>query len=209
MKEWVCALRERGRIISAVLFAAACVCVTSFSMQGRALAPHTAAALVWIVLFFASLTVAAGLFSAGETPGTMNLLRLNARATVVFTGKVIFTFLLLAAIAAISILLFIFFSGQAVSRPGQMAFAAVSGVAGLAVTGTVLSAIATGEKTGGALLAVVSLPVTMPLLWSAIALTSRSFGSGAAAGGLPMFMSCYCVSAFAAGAVLFESIYPE
>jgi len=142
--------------------------------------PFLLSALLWIVILFAALAGLDRIFVKEEESHTAPLLRLSARAHAVWMGKLLFNLGLLYALMIVLVPLFVGLMGLPLEL-GVAPLAAVlaAGGFGLAVTTTMVAAIISRAMTRGALFAVLSLPLLLPLLIFAIQ------GTAAVSGGDP------------------------
>src|SRR5947209_2554541 len=115
LKELRSELRSKHALATMALFAVATLVVVSFSIPPlnlddpllRQLSPRILAALLWIVLFFSAMSGLARVFVKEEDARTVTALRLSARASVVFAGKLLFNAGLMAAISIVILPLFV------------------------------------------------------------------------------------------------------
>jgi heme exporter protein B len=162
--------------IAAVLFfAAACLTLVSFAVGPFGLPNEggsrdlVCSALVWIVLFFSAATGLPRAFVREEETGTALALRLTAPAAAVIGGKALFNLALFLAIAAATVPAFALLLGWRVESAAGLAAVLVSGGVGLSVVSTFLSALVARASHKGVLFVLVSFPIVVPLLLSAIA----------------------------------------
>lgn len=126
--------------------------------------PHLLAALLWIILFFAALSGLARVFVKEEDAHTAKTLRLAARPLAVLLGKLLFNLLLLLALEACIVPLYLALMGyEVVGVPGLVAVL-LGGGAALAITSTLVAAIISRASGSGTLFAVLTVPIALPLL---------------------------------------------
>ncbi len=131
--------------------------------------PFLLSALLWIVILFAALAGLDRIFVKEEESHTAPLLRLSARPHAVWLGKLLFNLGLLAALMVILVPLFTVLMGLPWALGvGWLAAVLAAGGFALAVTTTIVAAIIARAMTRGALFAVLSLPLLLPLLIFAI-----------------------------------------
>ena len=135
--------------------------------------PFLLSALLWIVILFAALAGLDRVFVKEEESHTAPLLRLSARPHAVWLGKLLFNLGLIFFLMVILVPLFTVLMGLplTLSRFWLVAVLAAGGYA-LAVMTTVVAAIIAQAMTRGALFAVLSLPLLLPLIIFAIQGTS-------------------------------------
>ena len=88
-KDIVTEFRTRYAVNAVVMFALVTLTVISISVGTINLDTDMAAALFWVVLFFASMSGLAQSFIKEEETGTSLVLKLSAEGLVVFFGKLI------------------------------------------------------------------------------------------------------------------------
>ncbi len=169
-------LRTRYAINAILLFAVVTVFAVSFAMarSGGLIPPVLQSSLLWIVIYFSSLSGLAQSFIKEEESKTAIALRLYAPAGSVFGGKLIFNLALLFAMNIITIPLFaIFLNLDIVSYP--LFFSVILlGSLGMVGTTTLVAAIISKASVKGALFAVLSFPLLLPVLMMAISGTQKA-----------------------------------
>jgi heme exporter protein B len=160
--------RTRVALSSLGLFALTTLAAVAYSIGpfqlDEADRPFLLSALLWIVIFFASMAGLDRSFVKEEESHTAPLLRLAAEPLVVWAGKLLFNLGLLYVLMAMLVPLFCILMSFPVQLPG--AFVAILAVGGytLAVVTTLVAAIIAKAMTRGALFSVLSLPLLLPLL---------------------------------------------
>ena len=138
------------------------------------------AAFLWIVLFFSAMSGLGRVFIKEEDAGTVHALRLAARPSVVYVGKLAFNTVLLFLLAVIVVPLFVVLMGLQVVRTwGCSPAVVVLGTAGLAGAATIIAAIIAKASAKGELFAVLAFPILLPLLITAIGGTRVALDGGA------------------------------
>jgi len=174
-------LRRRIAAVSVFLFAATALTLIAFAVGPFGLPEEERAgvhaALLWIVLFFSAATGLPRAFVREEETGTALALRKITSGEAVLAGKTLFNFLLLLAISAVTLPAFSLLLQWRVASPASLAAVLFLGGYGLAVVSTFLSALVARAGQKNVLFVIVSFPLLVPLLLSAIA------GTVAAAGG--------------------------
>ncbi len=130
---------------------------------------------LWIVIFFSAMSGLSRTFVAEEERGTSLTLRLLTNSTSVYTGKLIYNFILilvLSIIIAIAYLLLI--KEFSVKNYSIFWLTIFLGSAGLASASTILAAIIAKANTKGTLFPVLAFPILLPLLLTCINATKLS-----------------------------------
>ena len=208
-KEWRSELRSRYALNTLGLFA-----VTTLVMVQLALGPGGAGqqtavilpVLLWLILLFAVLNGLPRSFTHEEETHTATALRLSVEPAALFLGKAAYGVSLVFALEALVVPLFLAMMGVSVERPGLLLVALLAGGYGLALGGTLISAIIAQAQGGGTLFAVLGLPIFLPLLVLAIALTRGALGVELGAS-LVVPLLLYDATVTVAGLMIFPSVW--
>ena len=207
-------LRTRYALNAVALFAASTVVALSlgvgFLTAGRnADLPLIHAALLWIAVLFAAFTGLARAFVQEEEARTAAALRLAAPPIAVYLGKLLFNLLLLLLLDALVAVLFVVLLHVEIKSVGLFAALLLAGSLGLVAATTLIAAIIARASAKGALFAVLSFPLLVPLLVVAIQGTALAFiGEGWDRGIAPLqVLIAYTVALFVASLFLFGSVW--
>ncbi len=173
-KEWRCELRTRYALNTVGLFA-----FSTLVMVSMALGPigtssdglNTLAVILWLILLFASSAGLPRSFVQEEELGTAAALRLSARPSALFCGKLLYNLALLGLLELIVVPLYLAMLQMPVSSAPRLLGALAVGGYGLAVASTLIAAMVAQARSRGALFSVLAFPVLLPLLLFAIQLT--------------------------------------
>jgi heme exporter protein B len=173
-------LRRRVAAASIFFFAATAVTLVSFAVGPFGLPAEVrdrvCGALLWIILFFCAATGLPRAFIREEETGTAHGLRKVAPASLTLAGKTLFNYLLFLAISAITVpALSLLLEWQIGSPAGLLLVLALAGY-GLSVVATFLAALVARSSRTNVLFVVLSFPLLLPLLLSAIAATVEAAG---------------------------------
>ncbi|WP_317172662.1 heme exporter protein CcmB [Hymenobacter polaris] len=161
--EW----RQRTALGGLLLYVGGTVYVSYLSFSFRGGAPPAPAwnALFWVILLFAALG-AAGRGLAQESAGLRLYYYTVARPEAVILAKIAYNFLLLLALALPALLLYSLLLGNPVQDEPLYVASIALGALSLATSLTLVAGIAAraGQAGGGTLLAVLGLPVLVPVL---------------------------------------------
>ncbi len=174
--------RTRYALSAILLFAVASVALAGFVLRGAMLDERQAAAVVWLIVFFAAATGLARPFVQEAESGTELLLRQAARPEAVWLGKFAFSLGLMAAIELIVFPLFGAFLGVDVRRPGWLAAVAAAGAVSLSGATTILAAMVAKARARSSVFAVAALPVLLPPLVLLVEASGPAFGVSVGAG---------------------------
>jgi heme exporter protein B len=183
IKDVTCEFRTRYAVNTILLFAVTTLVAVSFSVGTARISPSIQAALLWIIIYFSALSGLSRAFVREEEGRTAMALKLSAAPGAVFGGKLLFNLVLLIMLELVTIPLFAGMMNLQVKGWTLFLTVLVSGSAGLAVAATIVAAIVSKANAKGALFAVLSLPLLLPILVGGIhgvqsALTSPSFAAG-------------------------------
>ncbi|MGB8657224.1 MAG: heme exporter protein CcmB [Candidatus Zixiibacteriota bacterium] len=203
--------RTRYALNAVLMFALATLTVISFSMG--VLSPDTRAisSLFWLVVLFSSMSGLAQVFVKEEESRTVNTLRLIAAADTVLLGKLLFNLTLLLILEVIIVPLFVIWLNVPVANLPLFLLVLLLGSLGLVCATTIIAAIISKAHVRGALFAVLSFPLLLPLLVAAIDGTRLSLDGetlSAGWGDLRLLVS-YLVVMFTASILLFDLVWNE
>jgi len=119
-------------------------------------------------------------FIKEEENGTAWLLRLHFPADAIMLGKTLFNFSLLLIMQIAAVPLFLILLNVQLTQPWLLILALLLGDIGLAITSTLLGALASSARSRGALFAAIAIPVLLPLLVCATSATSACFATSIA-----------------------------
>lgn len=202
-------LRTRYALNALFMFAFTTLVVISFSLGQVSLSTTVHAALYWITMFFSAMSALAGVFIKEEDTKTAQTLRLYARPSIIYTGKLIYNIVLLLILCLLITPFYIIFMHVAVPDPVLFAVIVTLGAIGLAGATTIIGAIVAKANTRGALFAVLSFPVLLPLLVAAISGTNAALNNEGWAGAENdiKLLVAYAVIMITASAVLFDFVW--
>lgn len=169
--EW----RSRFGISTVLAFIASTMLIVLFSLRADQLSAEIQSGLIWIVVLFASLTTLSRIFVSESERGTLDLLRLNAPANAVLSGKLLYNFFFTLLITMTTILLFVIMLSMEIVRPGLLVLVVLLGSSGLAGVTTMLAALVSQASRKGAVFPVLSLPLLIPLMLILVQITQVVF----------------------------------
>ncbi len=204
-------LRTRYALNAILMFAVTTLATVSFSVGQSGLPPKLLAALFWIVMLFSAMSGLAQAFIREEEAGTALTLRLMADPDPVYVGKLLFNFSLLTVMAALITPIFFIFTDAPASGIATFILVLALGVIGLCSATTLVAAIIAKASVKGALFAVLSFPILMPLLLVLILATEKVLDSGAI-GDIAteiQFLVAYGVVMVTGSVLLFKFVWQE
>jgi heme exporter protein B len=171
--EW----RGRAALNAVCLFSIAAPVALGFTLAKQKLEPEALGGLLWTTLFFAALLGLPRAFVKEEESGTAALLRLHFSSDAVLWGKVIGQLALLGVTQLAAVPLFVLLLGAKVTSPLLLLLCVILGDVGLAVSSTVLGAMAAQVRSKGALFSALAVPLMLPLLFSVSVASGAAFGA--------------------------------
>lgn len=178
MKDVRLELRSRYAVNMLLMFVLASILLLLFAVGQESLGPRIHAGLLWIVILFAASIGLDRSFVSEEERGTVLLLQLNTRPSMVYAGKLLFNFLLLLLLTTVAVLAMIVLLSIRVAYPGLLALTLLLGAVGLAGATTLLAALIARAATHGPLLPVLLFPVLVPLLMSVVTASHHALDGG-------------------------------
>lgn len=166
--EW----RQRYAFNGLVLFVVSTVFVCYLSFK-HIVDPPTWNALFWIIMLFAAINAVAKSFVQENSHRRLYYYTLVSPQAVILS-KTIYNLLLMLVLGLINLLFYSLFIGNPVQDGLLFTIAMLLGSAGLAGVLTMISAIASKVGQNTTLMAILSFPVLIPLLITAIKLSKNA-----------------------------------
>jgi heme exporter protein B len=203
--------RTRYNITTIFLFSFVTVIVISFSAGVYSLNNNIKCILLWIILFFSSMTAQAQVFIREEEAKTGNLLKLISEPLCIFVGKLIYNFLLLITLELIILPLYSMLMSFEIVSYSAFIFLLLLGSLALSIGATFIAAIISKTNAKGALFSVVSLPILLPVLITAINGMKTILNTGALVliGEEVKLLFAYIIITLTASILLFDFIWKE
>ena len=168
--------RTRYALNAILMFALVTLTVVSFSVGGFSLNIRITSSLFWLVIFFSAMSGLAQVFVKEEESKTVHILKLVATPSTVLLGKLLFNLVLLLLLEIVIVPLFIIWMNVPILNLWLFLSVLLLGSLGLACATTIIAAIVSKAHVKGALFAVLSFPILLPLLITAIHGTRLSLG---------------------------------
>ncbi len=208
-KDFRLEFRSRFALNAIGLFAVISLSAISFSIGALRVRPPVLSALLWVVIFFSAMSGLAHIFVREEEQQTADTLRLLSQPEAVFLGKWLFNVVLLLALEVVIIPLFVIFLD--VTGVNWITFLPVIilGSVALSTISTIIAAIIAQTSNRGALFAVLTFPLAVPVLRSAIqgSWTALEGGTLSACISDLQILISFTVVIFTASVLLFEFIW--
>ncbi len=211
-KELRSELRTRYALNALFMFVITTLAIILFAIGNESASQEVLCGVLWIVIFFSTMSGLSRTFISEEERGTAPTLQLLTTPTAIFIGKLLFNIVLLFALNILTIILYVILISTFVIKSYDIfLITTVLGTLGLAATSTILASIIAKANTKGTLYPVLSFPILLPLLLAVINATKMSVdGAGLleAAGEFQVLIS-YTVVILTASLLLFEFIWKD
>ena len=204
-------IRNRYALNAILLFGITALAVVSFAMGRTGMSAPLQSAVFWVVVFFSAMAGLAHVFVREEETGTAMVLRLKADPDAVYVGKLLFNFTMLSLMAMIVTPLFFIFTDAPADNVLVFILVLALGVVGLCAAMTLVAAIIARASGRGALFAVLSFPIVVPLLFVLSAATEKTLDAQPI-GALSLhlqFLVVYSVLLIVASVLLFKFVWRE
>lgn len=211
-KDFRLELRSRYAINMLLMFVLASLLLVLFAVGQEPLSPKVESALLWIVILFSAAIGLGRAFVSEEERGTVLLLQLNARGSMVFAGKLLFNLMLVLGLNVVAVGVFAFLLGVRVVQPGLLLLTLLLGGLGLAGATTLLGAIIARTTNRGPLLPVLLFPLLTPLLLAVVSATRSALPDGlgwAAATDELLTLTGFAGTVITASALLFDYVWTD
>jgi heme exporter protein B len=210
-KELKAEFRTKYVLNSLLMFVLISVAIIRFAAGDEKLDEDIATGLLWVVIFFASVSSLARTFIKEQDKDTINALKLSSIPEAVFIGKLMFNLLLSYFTGFLTLLLFVMIMDYQIQNILSYILIFLIGNKGLVISLTIIAAIISKANSKGTLYPVLAFPILIPLLVSII------YASKLAAAGAQIYalldefiiMICYIVVVFTVSIMLFKFIWEE
>jgi len=174
-KEITIELRQKYALNGILLYLACTVfiCYLSFNLQSNQLQPITWNALFWIILLFTAISAVAKSFLQ-ESPGQFIYYYTIASGQSIITAKMIYYSALLFGLGLIGFVFYGVVLGNPVQNTWLFIINIMLGSIGMATTLTLVSSIASKAQNNQTLLAVLGLPILIPVLLMSIKISKNA-----------------------------------
>jgi len=204
--------RTRYAMSALLMFIVSTISIVVFSIGGGTSRVDVLSGMLWVVIFFSSMSGLSRTFVTEEERGTSMTLQLLASPPVILVGKLFFNMVLVIGMNIIAVGLYGFLLSEFVIKSrGLFWLTILLGSIGLASSATIIAAIIAKANTKGPLFPVLALPLLLPLLVVVIDLTRLS-GEGGTIGeatGEFQFLIAYIIVNITASLMLFEYIWKD
>ncbi len=172
LKELKLEMRNKYALGGILLYVVSTVFVSYLSFK-KIINPSTWNALFWIILLFASINAIAKSFIS-ETQGRLLYLYTLVSPQAVILSKIIYNSLLLSLLSTLCLMVYTLFVGNLIQDLPLFLVTLLLGSFGFSSLLTMVSAIASKSSNNFTLMAILSLPILIPLLMVLIKLSKNA-----------------------------------
>lgn len=151
---------------------------TIFVTHHSPLRAQIVSAIYWLVLYFASMAGIPRVFLKEEETRTVLALRLVARPSAVYTGKLLYNVFLLTVVTTFVLPTFLLFMQPQIESWPLFLGSAYGGALGLAGAGSILGAISAKAHNRGFMMVVLGFGPLLPILVLSVNGMTASLGGG-------------------------------
>ncbi|MEO6694077.1 MAG: heme exporter protein CcmB [Ignavibacteria bacterium] len=204
-------LRTRYVINSLVMFVLIIISIIKFSLGEEIVDDEILTGLLWIAIFFSASNGLSRTFVKEEDKETSAALKLSADPSAIIIGKMIFNLFLSYAINILIITLFVLITDYHVKNISGFILIIFIGNLGLVSASTIIAAIISKANNKGTLYPVLSFPILLPLIVTAVnatKLASIGVSTEKLMGELQILIS-YSIVVITASLMLFKYIWED
>ncbi len=204
-------LRTRYAINSLLMFVLVTISIIKFATGDEKIDNEILTGLLWIAIFFSSVSGLSRTFVKEEEKETSYALKLSADTASVIIGKLIFNLVLTFSLLVLILILFMAITDYEIKNLTGFLITVVIGSFGLVSASTIIAAIISKANSKGTLYPVLSFPILLPLLLTVInatKLASLGVGTEKLYGEIQILVS-YSVVVTAASLMLFKYIWED
>ena len=206
--------RTGGRLLSMIAFVVLAGFLFAFALDRSQVAGRdVAAALVWLIILFASTAGAGRIFDAEEEDGAFrHLLLTPVSRPAVFLGKTAANLIVVWLVTALTFIsLTAFLDVRDAGSLAAHAAVFLPGTIGLAATGTFFGRMSRHSALGDTLLPVLTFPLLVPVIYFGATSSARVFleRPWTEISGSVRLLWAFAVGAVVVGAALFRHVTDE
>ncbi len=203
-KDFLVGLRRKATFAAMMMFALTTMAALSLSMRGAVVENNFLAALLWIVIFFATSAGISGTFDDEQAAGTLSTLKIYAAPQAILFGKMLFTLASLIALTIFLLPTFLILFDCSAGNIFLLITTVLAGVIGFSAAGTLTAALTTSASVKGGLFPILLFPVTLPIFLPTISLTESAFNSETFSAELLIILLSFDAILLVASSILFD-----
>jgi len=210
LKDFRVELRSRFAVNLSLSFAGTMTVTIGLVTSGVTLSPQITSLLLWMIFFFSAMNGLSHIFVREVDQGTFMFMNSKIGTDAVFLSKLIYNSVFFAIIQVIITPVFVFFLQVEVKCAAVFVATVFTGGLAISATSTFLAAMVSRAGGRGSLFTIMSFPLLVPVLWSAISGTIGSFEVRADCGwGNPFFLLAFSGMIAAISFLLFRHVWIE
>ncbi|GMU86684.1 MAG: hypothetical protein AMXMBFR48_19250 [Ignavibacteriales bacterium] len=168
-------IRTRYAINSLLMFIIVTISVILYAIGQEKISDYLTGGLLWVIVFFTSMSGLSRTFVSEEERGTVMALQLSATPETVLSGKFLFNLVLMFSMNVIILVLYsLLFEAFVLKNLNLFLAAYLLGNIGIASASTVIAAIISKAGSKGTLYPVLAFPILLPLMLTLIETTKMS-----------------------------------
>ena len=205
-------LRTRYALNALFMFVVTALSIILFSLGSESISQDILAGILWVIIFFSSMSGLSRTFVSEEERGTVLTLQLISSPTPVYVGKLIFNFILTLSLNVVISLLYMLLINNFVVASADIFWTTIFlGSCAIASSSTIIAAIIAKANTRGTLYPVLSFPIMLPMLMTVIKATQLSLEGAFFTEALGEFqiLISYTVVIVAVSVILFEFVWKD
>jgi heme exporter protein B len=211
-------LRTRAAVANLLLFGLVTLIVMAFFVKttgpgltkagmDTTVRAYLLSGLLWVILFFSAMAGLPRTFVKEEEMRTAAALRLAARPSAVFTGKLLFNVALVLLVAVLVLPLFLIFFTPQVRHWGLFLGHLAAGSIGMAASTTILGAMVARAGGKAYLMLPLAFPILLPIL--AFSINGTATALMGKPGNLLVVIVSYLIAMGTLSAMLFDRVWTE
>lgn len=158
-------LRSRYSISSISLFILTTIAMVLFGTAGEKFEPGIASGIIWIIIFFGSMTGLSRSFISEEERGTYFFLKNISTPASVYFGKLLFNIATGLYLGTLALILFLFFfESLRFNYFTEFVISYYIGIIAISSASNIISAIIAKANSKGALFPALAFPVLIPVI---------------------------------------------
>ncbi len=212
LKDMRSELRTRYALNALIMFVITTLSIILFALGNENISPELLSGVLWIIIFFSTMSGLSRSFVSEEEKGTVMTLHLIASPLTIYFGKLFFNLILLGALNIFTVLLYLLFVSSFTIENYTIFFITVLlGTLGLGSASTIIAAIIAKANTKGTLYPVLSFPILLPLFLTVMNATKLSVEGAAFSDAVGEFrvLISYFIVVTTISFLLFEFIWKE
>ena len=201
-KEFTVSIRQQAVFVSILMFSLTALACISLAIGSANLESELLAALLWIIIFFASSAI-----DKTFDDEAITMLKIYGESQIILFGKMIYSLLSIILVSIFLIPLFIILFDVVIEEPLIFSITIILGLIGISSAGTLISAISSISSIKNGIFPILLFPIILPLFLPAINLTSQAMIGAEINFSLIIAMSIYNLILITATSILFDSLW--